>query len=199
MGISAENNSERMQQLFQGGAISLQSFENAETQLDISKAQYQMTLEQQKLIKKGAQEEDIEAMEAQVQQAKAALDLARASSETKSWEKDIALAESKIEAAKAGFKTAQLALDIGSWEVEIISTETRMIQAQTALDLAKKRLDDASIRASISGVISARNLDLGGMAASTTPVFEIVEMDQVKVIVNVIESDLNKIELGRQV
>ena len=37
------------------------------------------------------------------------------------------------------------------------------------------------------------------MAASTTPVFEIVEMDQVKVIVNVIESDLNKIELGRQV
>ena len=197
--ISAENNSERMQQLFQDGAISLQSFENAETQLDISKAQYQMTLEQQKLIKKGAQEEDIEAMEAQVQQAKAALDLARASSETKSWEKDIALAESQIEAAKAGFKTAQLALDIGSWEVEIISTETRMIQAQTALDLAKKRLDDASIRASISGVISARNLDLGGMAASTTPVFEIVEMDQVKVIVNVIESDLNKIELGRQV
>ncbi len=197
--ISAENNSERMQQLFQDGAISLQSFENAETQLNISKAQYQMTLEQQKLIKKGAQEEDIEAMEAQVQQAKAALDLARASSETKSWEKDIALAESQIEAAKAGLKTAQLALDVGSWEVEIISAETRMVQAQTALDLAKKRLDDASIRASISGVISARNLDLGGMAALTTPVFEIVEMDQVKVIVNVIESDLNKIELGRQV
>ena len=130
---NANNNFDRLQQLFQDGAISLQSFENAKTQLDISKAQHQIAREQQKLIEKGAQEEDVKAMEAQVQQAKAALNLVNVSSQTKSWEKDIALAMSQVEAAQAGLRTAQSALEAKSWEVEIIAAETLMIQTQTAL------------------------------------------------------------------
>jgi len=188
-----------LQQLFQDGAISLQSFENAKTQLDISKAQHQMTREQQKLIEKGAQEEDVKAMEAQVQQAQAALNLVNVSSQTKSWEKDIALAVSQVEAAQAGLRTARSALEAKSWEVEIIAAETLMIQAQTALQLAEKRRADASIEATVSGVLSVRNLDLGGTATLTAPLFEIVQIDQLKVIVNVIESDLTKVSLGRQV
>ena len=55
-----------------------------------------MALEQQKLIEKGAQVEDIQSMEAQVEQAKAALSLAQVSSQTKSWEKDNALSKSQV-------------------------------------------------------------------------------------------------------
>ena len=196
---NAKSNFERLQQLFEDGAISLQSFESSQTQLDISKAQYQMALEQQKLIEKGAQVEDIQSMEAQVEQAKAALSLAQVSSQTKSWEKDIALSKSQVEAAKAGLRTAQSSLEAKSWEVEIIAAETQMIRAQTTLNLVNKQLSDSSIEATITGVISARNFDLGSMAVPNVALFEIVQMEQLKVIINVIESDLTKISLGREV
>ena len=196
---NAKSNFERLQQLFEDGAISLQSFESSQTQLDISKAQYQMALEQQKLIEKGAQVEDIQSMEAQVEQAKAALSLAQVSSQTKSWEKDIALSKSQVEAAKAGLRTAQSSLEAKSWEVEIIAAETQMIRAQTTLNLVNKQLSDSSIEATITGVISARNFDLGSMAVPNVALFEIVQMEQLKVIINVIESDLAKISLGREV
>ena len=196
---NAKSNFERLQQLFEDGAISLQSFESSQTQLDISKAQYQMALEQQKLIEKGAQVEDIQSMEAQVEQAKAALSLAQVSSQTKSWEKDIALSKAQVEAAKAGLRTAQSSLEAKSWEVEIIAAETQMIRAQTTLNLVNKQLSDSSIEATITGVISARNFDLGSMAVPNVALFEIVQMEQLKVIINVIESDLAKISLGREV
>ena len=196
---NAKSNFERLQQLFEDGAISLQSFEGAQTQLDISKAQYQMSLEQQKLIEKGAQVEDIRSMEAQVEQAKAALSLAQVSSQTRSWEKDIALSKSQVEAAEAGLRTAQSSLEAKSWEVEILAAETRMIQTQTALNLVNKQLSDSSIEATITGVISARNFDLGSMAVPNVALFEIVQVEQLKVIINVIESDLAKISLGREV
>ena len=196
---NAKSNFERLQQLFEDGAISLQSFESSQTQLDISKAQYQMALEQQKLIEKGAQVEDIQSMEAQVEQAKAALSLAQVSSQTKSWEKDIALSKAQVEAAKAGLRTAESSLEAKSWEVEIIAAETQMIRAQTTLNLVNKQLSDSSIEATITGVISARNFDLGSMAVPNVALFEIVQMEQLKVIINVIESDLAKISLGREV
>ena len=158
-----------------------------------------MSLEQQKLIEKGAQVEDIRSMEAQVEQAKAALSLAQVSSQTRSWEKDIALSKSQVEAAEAGLRTAQSSLEAKSWEVEILAAETRLTPTQTALKLVNKQLRDSSIEAPITGVISARNFDLGSMAVPNVALFEIVQMEQLKVIINVIESDLAKISLGREV
>ena len=67
---NAKNNYERMQKLFENGAISKQSFESAMTQLDIAKSQYEIAREQSALIQNGAREEDIQAMEAQVAQAR---------------------------------------------------------------------------------------------------------------------------------
>ena len=73
-----------------------------------------------------------------------------------------------------------------------------MEQAKIALDLAKKQLSDATIRAPISGIISRRNVELGGMAAPQAPVFEIIDIDTVKARVSIIESDLYKIKLGAE-
>ena len=72
-----------MNTLFENGAISKQSFEAAKTQLDIAKSQYEVANEQRTLIQNGAREEDIQAMEAQVAQAEAALKLAYAQADTK--------------------------------------------------------------------------------------------------------------------
>lgn len=192
---NAKSNYNRMKRLFETGAISAQSFESSQTQLDVAKAQYDVAVEQMRLIENGAREEDIRSMEAQVEGAEALLKVARAQAETKTWEKDKVLAESQVEAAKAALASAEALEAAKSWEAEIIAVETTMVQAKAALDLAKARLDDASITAPISGIVSNRHLDLGGMATLSAPIFEIVDMDTVKAVVSVIESDLSKLGL----
>lgn len=195
---NAKSNFNRMKRLFETGAISAQSFESSQTQLDVANAQYDVAVEQMRLIENGAREEDIRSMEAQVEGAEALLKVARAQAETKSWEKDKALAESQVEAAKAALASAKALETAKSWEAEIIAVETAMIQAKATLDLANVRLDDATISAPISGTVSNRYLDLGGMATPSAPIFDIVDMDTVKAVISVIESDLNKLDPNGQ-
>jgi membrane fusion protein (multidrug efflux system) len=85
-----------------------------------------------------------------------------------------------------------------SWEAEITSAKTSLTQAEIALKLAKKKLNDATIEAPISGIISQRFLDLGGMAAPTAPLFEIVDVGTVKATVDLIESQLSRIRLDQK-
>ena len=195
---NAKSNHERMTELFQNGAISQQSLESAKTQLDIAIAQHKIATEQLQLIDNGARVEDVQAMEAQVEQAEASLRLAQTQAETKTWEKDIELARSQVETARAGLTTVQALETAKSWEAEITSAKTARTQAYVALKLAKKRLRDATIHAPISGVISRRYLDLGGMALPAAPLFEIVNIDTVTATVDVIESQLNQLTLDQQ-
>ena len=194
---NAESNHARMTALFQNGAISEQSLESARTQLDIALAQHKIAREQLQLIANGARVEDIQAMEAQVEQAEASLRLAERQAETKTWEKDIELARSQVEIARTGLTTAQTLETAKSWEAEITSAKTARTQADVALKLAEKRLKDATIYAPISGVISRRYLDLGGMALPAAPVFEVVNIDSVIATVDVIESQLHQLTLDQ--
>ena len=195
---NARSNHTRMQQLFENGAISQQSLEGAKTQLDIATAQHKIAAEQLQLIDNGARPEDIQAMEAQVQQAEASLRLAETQAATKTWEKDIELARSQVETADAGLTAAEALEMAKSWEAEITSAKTARTQANVALKLAEKRLKDATIRAPISGIVSKRYLDLGGMAAPTAPLFEIVNTDTVKASVDVIEAQLSDLALKQE-
>lgn len=192
-------NYNRMKPLFNDGAISAQSFDNVQAQLNVSKAQYDAAIEQKKLIERGPQEEDIRAIGAQVKQAEAAVKLARLSNETKTWEKDISLMRSQVETARANLQSVEALENAKSWEAEIASAETLVIQAQASVDLAKKMLSYAKIVAPIGGTISKRNLDAGNIVAPTIPICEIVDMRLVKAVVYVIESDLPKVEVGREV
>ena len=114
-----------MEKLFENGVISQQSLENSQTQLDVVTAQHKIAKEQVQLIDNGAREEDIQAMEAQVEQAKAALRLVQAQASTKTWEKDIALAQSQVETAQAGFTSTHALEKAKSWEAEITIAKNR--------------------------------------------------------------------------
>ena len=196
--LNAQNNYARMEQLYKNGAISQQSLENSQTQLDVVTAQHKIASEQLQLIDNGAREEDIQAMEAQVEQAEAALRLVQAQATTKTWENDIALAQSQFETAHAGLISVEALEKAKSWEAEITTAKTARTQASIALKLANKRLGDATIEAPIDGVVSQRFLDLGGMAAPTAPLFEIVDIDTVKATTDVIEAHLSQLKLNQQ-
>jgi RND family efflux transporter MFP subunit len=198
----AKSEYERMKKLFEDENISKQTFEGIETQYTVAQAQYESALQQLKLVEEGAREEDVQAVEAQVKQAEATLELAKTLVDTRSWEKDIALAEAGLKQAQAGLSTAEAMEKAKSWEMEIITAETSVEQAKVALELAQKNLDDAFIKAPISGIISKRQIDVGDIAMTAssmaTPIFEIVDMDVVKANVGVIEDDLNKVKVGNE-
>ena len=195
---NAQSNYDRMQKLFAEGAISAQSLESSQTQLDVAQAQYKIASEQIRLIENGARTEDIQSLEAQVRQAEAALKVARTQMATRTWEKDIVLAEAQFKKAEANLSTARDLETAKSWEAEIVAAEAAMKQAEAASQLAQERLNDATIAAPISGIVAKRHLDLGGMASPTSPMFEIVEMETVKAVFSVIESDLAKLKPGAQ-
>ncbi len=194
---NAKSNHTRMEQLFKNGAISQQSLESAKTQWDVAAAQHKIATEQLQLIDNGARTEDIQAMEAQVEQATASLRLAQAQASTKTWEKDIELAKSQVETARAALTSAKALETAKSWEAEITAARTTRTQAQVALKLALKRLRDATIHAPIAGIVSQRSLDLGGMAVPTAPLFEIVNISTVKATIDVIETQLSQLALNQ--
>jgi len=74
---SVEENYLRMEKLFSEKAISEQQYEQAKNQYEIADVQYQSAQESYELVIEGAAEEDIKSVEAQVRQAKAALDMAK--------------------------------------------------------------------------------------------------------------------------
>ena len=73
----AENNYRRMEALYQRGTIARRQFEAAELAYTVAKADLNSARERLEMLKEGATEEDRQALQAQVSQARAALDLAR--------------------------------------------------------------------------------------------------------------------------
>jgi HlyD family secretion protein len=68
---------ERMERLYAEGAAAEQQLESARNYYEVMKAQYESAQEQYNLLEAGARPEEIEAVEAAVEQAKAALNYAR--------------------------------------------------------------------------------------------------------------------------
>ena len=164
-----EKDLSRARDNYEKGAISDQQFDLAELQFKVAQAGLESAKANLDLIKKGAGEEDIKVVEAQVEQTQASL---------KSLE--------SLEEAK-------------SWEVKIKGAEAQAEQAELALELAKIRLEDCTIKAPISGIISKRFVDAGAMVGPAQPLVGIVDVDTVKLLTHVSDEDLTKVRLVKKV
>jgi RND family efflux transporter MFP subunit len=74
---NAEHNYQRMKVLFEGGTVAKRQFESAELEYTVAKADLNSAQERLDMLLEGATKEDRQALQAQVNQARAALDLAR--------------------------------------------------------------------------------------------------------------------------
>jgi len=77
------------------------------------------------------------------------------------------------------------------------ATQALAEQAEAGLKQAETRLNDASIEAPISGIIGVRNFEQGDMASGVLPLLTIVQMERVKVEINVSEQDLGQLKPGQ--
>lgn len=103
-------------------------------------------------------------------------------------------AEKQYLQAKASYEAAQNALNI---MVNATIPETvRLYEAQ--LKKARADLANTVVKAPISGIITAKNINPGEMASPNQPVISIVNLDTVVVQANVNEDQVNKISVGQE-
>jgi len=166
---TTEKDLNRARDNYEKGAISDQQFDRAELQFKVAQAQLKSAKANLDLIKKGAREEDIKVVEAQVEQTQASL------------------------------KSLESLKEAKSWEVKIKGVQAQAERAEVALGLAKIRLEDCTIKAPISGIVSKRFVDVGAMVGPTQPLVSIVDIDTVKLLTHVSDEDLNKVKSTQKV
>jgi membrane fusion protein (multidrug efflux system) len=80
---------------------------------------------------------------------------------------------------------------------DLENAEATMKVAVAALDVATTRLDYARIRAPFGGTITKKYLDPGAVvSALTSTLFTLMDLDRMKIIINVLEQDIPRVTMG---
>ena len=189
---NAKRDLDRLRALHDAEMISLDQVEAAQLQHDIYSAQLS-------LLEEGAREEDIEVLRAQMEAAKVALQSAEDNKLLVHIKQaNLGAAKAQAQSAQADFDQATVAKETATWRKELAQSQAAMKRAEAALEVAQRRLDESVLRAPISGVISQRFLDKGGMASPNRPFVTIVDVEVVKVLAKVPTRDVVDIHVGEQ-
>lgn len=85
-------------------------------------------------------------------------------------------------------------------------TQQQLDQVRLTLENAKAQLksaqitvSDANVKAPISGIINKKNIETGSFVAPGTPLFELVNVSQLKLRINVDESQVATLKLGDKI
>ncbi len=189
---NAKRNLDRLASLAKDGMVSQDQVDSAQLQYDIYESQYS-------LLKEGVRPEDKEILEAQVESAKTALDSAQDNKMLIDIKQaSLESAKAQLDTAIASFEQASVTKDASTWEKDIAQANAAVKKAEASLDLAKQRLNEATIKAPISGTIAQRYMDKGDYASLNKPFVKIVDMDVVKVVAKVSERDISSIKIGQK-
>lgn len=89
--------------------------------------------------------------------------------------------------------------DGGIADIQVENARQQVKGAEAALIIARRQYQDTRIKAPISGILTARPVEIGTTLMPGAPVATIVDISQLKVKVNVPEGDVFKLKLGDRV
>ena len=95
------------------------------------------------------------------------------------------------------YKKLNLEKSVNDSQVE--GAELAFKVAESQYTIAKRQLADTKIVSPISGVITTRNVEVGTVVATNTPIFTIIDISTLKLKVNVPENEVFKIHTGEEV
>lgn len=184
--------------------------ETVNAQLNAAKAARDAASAKLEQAQNGARPEEIN-------QAKVAYDLSKATydrtktlydegSETKAnLDKDFSsleIAKNKYEIAQQGarpeeIKAAQAQVDQADASVEAV--EGQIKQAQAAMQALNVNLNNATITAPVTGVVTTVNVEAGELVSIGMPVVVVTNINEPSILCNVNETDLSKVDLDQEV
>lgn len=174
----------------------------------ISPVEFELTMEQQRAalaqsrarLGLSAGEGELKDVRQAAEVKKAAADLADAEQRFKRAESLLesgVIARQTFDEAEARQKAAKATYDLAVQQVE--NLRASMQQTQATLNLAGKRLKDTQIRAPLAGAIKERSVTTGQYLKVQTPVMTIVNVDPLRVRLNVPEKMSPWVRVGRSV
>ena len=148
-----------------------------------------------------------EAVQSQIQQTKANLELAE--SDLKRAQElhqknfiarqQLDEARTKYNVAKANYDLAQNSLRQRTWENDIALAEAQVQLAKASLELNRAQLANLKILSPMDGGITKRFVDPGTMVKDTTPILTLMDLGEMKMVVNVIEKEFILLQKGQPV
>lgn len=109
-------------------------------------------------------------------------------------------AEANFEKAKKDFERYEMLLEQKSVsEAQYESAKLQYRQTEAQLKIAEKQLHDTRIYSPLTGIVTQRLVERGTVVSPGTPVAVIVNIDRLKVKVNVPENDAFRLKTGDEV
>ncbi|NLU10293.1 MAG: efflux RND transporter periplasmic adaptor subunit [Tepidanaerobacter acetatoxydans] len=107
----------------------------------------------------------------------------------------------KYQVAKTQYETAkeQYRLTKERLPKNIEALRAQVKQAQSAVDLIKTNLENSIITSPVTGIISNKLINNGEVISAGYPLLTVVNIDTVKVVIDVAEEEINKIKDGQEV
>jgi len=78
------------------------------------------------------------------------------------------------------------------------AAEAAVNQTKAGLKSAREQLNDSYIKAPISGIISSRTYNVGDQTSPQMPVFTIVQMDKIKINIDIVEGQVDQTAVGQK-
>lgn len=110
-----------------------------------------------------------------------------------------AVSKTELEQAEIGANEKNfdaLQSSITQAEIALQQSLNQLTQAQLSYEQAKSGLDNTSVKAPMTGILSALNVKTGQIAANAQQAATIVDVSQVYIQINVVESIVNDIKEG---
>ena len=198
---TAKKNLDRAQQLLAEGAIAQQQYDAAKLQYDVATANYNAAVQGLDLIREGARSEEIRIAEAQVQQATAALSLARANqAQNEIRQREVEATQTQVDQARAGLELARAATARDQIsEEDVQAARASLAQAKANVGYLQTQISYARIKAPVSGLIASRMTDPGESALPGVPMFRIVNNREVYVRAQIGEVKIRELDEGQVV
>ncbi len=169
---SARIELDRVRSLFDDGAATRQMLDGATTQLDAAQARFDQAEQIYRITVKGAREEDKDATRAAVMQAEAALSRAKAGLDS------LGIREKELEAARIQVRSVELQLE------------------QVQLNRSKATVESPLDR---PARVAMRNIDPGEMAAPGIPLFELLDLETMRLVLQVPASEVGYLKESSKV
>lgn len=140
----------------------------------------------------------------EIEQARAALKVAKAQLEVRIEESRLAKSNADLEArlAQNNAGTSQQAeTATANYQIALANEEldrARVIEAEERVNAIQKGFKDLVLTAPITGYVAERIADIGDLAKPDVPLLLIVDLDVVQTTVQVIEKDYNRVSVGHQ-
>ena len=113
---------------------------------------------------------------------------------------DLQSAKAKVDQARQDLDRYQKAFETGGvTQKQVDDMKLQVATLESAYSQSQKKIDDAQIKAPISGIVNQRFVELGSFLSPGSKIVEIVDISKLKLAVSVSESQVVQVKVGDKV